>query len=166
MTLRRSRERRLPCAARKRSPWRRKMSATSSFGRIPPGSFGRDDHEREPVEGARRVGDQMGGDLRVARGRGKIGMSEQHLNDAKLDATFEKVRRKAVAQAMGRDGFAEPDLAARDPTSVLQCGHADMLAGLPTGKQPQAGTRSLPIQPLPRGARSPRVTERAGAFPA
>ena len=65
-------------------------------------------------------------------------MSEQHLNDAKLDATFEKMRRKAVAQAMGRDGFAEPDLAARDPTSVLQCGHANMLAGLPTGKQPQA----------------------------
>ena len=63
-------------------------------------------------------------------------MSEQHLDDAKLDATFEKVRGEAVPQTMGRDGFAEPDLAARDPTSVLQRGDADVTAGLPTGKQP------------------------------
>jgi hypothetical protein len=78
----------------------------------------------------------MGGDLRVARGRGKIGMSEQHLNDAKLDATFEKMRRKAAAQTMGRGGLAESHFATRDPTSVLQCGDGDVIAGLPTGKQP------------------------------
>jgi len=39
-----------------------------------------------------------------------------------------------MAQAMGRDGLAEPDLAARDPTSVLQCGDGDVIAGLPTRK--------------------------------
>jgi hypothetical protein len=72
-------------------------------------------------------------------------MPEQHLDDAKLDATFQKVCRKAVPQAMGRDGLAELHFASRDPTSVLQGGDADMIARLPTGKQPQAGMRSLPI---------------------
>jgi hypothetical protein len=72
-------------------------------------------------------------------------MSQQHLDDAKLDATFQKMSREAVAQAMGRDGFAEPDLATRDPASVLQGGDGDVIARLPTRKQPQTRTRSLPI---------------------
>jgi len=46
---------------------------------------------------------------------------------------------------MGRDGLSELHFALRDPTSVLQGGDADMIAGLPTGKQPQAGMRSLTI---------------------
>jgi len=50
--------------------------------------FGRHDHEREPVEGARGAGDQMSGDLRVACRRRQLGMPKQHLDDAKLDATF------------------------------------------------------------------------------
>ena len=65
------------------------------------------------------------------------------------------MRRKAVSQAMACDGLAEPDLAARDPTSVLQCGDGDVIAGLPTGKQPQAGTDSLP-----RGAQNIKQTQR------
>ncbi len=63
-------------------------------------------------------------------------MPEQHLDDAKLDATFQKVCRKAVPQAMGRDGLAELHFASRDPTSVLQRRDADVTAGLPTWKQP------------------------------
>jgi hypothetical protein len=59
--------------------------------------FGRHDHEREPVEGAGDVGDQMSGDLRVACRRRQLGMPEQHLDDAKLDATFQEMCRKAVA---------------------------------------------------------------------
>src|ERR1700683_2212408 len=50
-----------------------------------------------------------------------------------------------IPQERARDGLAEPDFASRDSTSVLQGGDADMIAGLPTGKQPQAGMRSLPI---------------------
>src|ERR1700677_4011548 len=46
---------------------------------------------------------------------------------------------------MGRDGLSELHFASRDPTSVLQGGDADMIARLPTGKQPQAGMRSLTI---------------------
>src|SRR5271155_4072172 len=72
-------------------------------------------------------------------------MSEQHPDDAKLDATFQKMCRKAVPQAMGCDGLAELHFASRDPTGVLQGGDADMIAGLPTGKQPRAGMRSPPI---------------------
>jgi hypothetical protein len=40
--------------------------------------FGRHHHEREPVERARGVGDQMSGDLRVACRRRQLGMPEQH----------------------------------------------------------------------------------------
>ena len=78
----------------------------------------------------------MGGNLRAACRRRQIGMSEQQLDDAKLDTAFQEMRCKAVPQIMGRDGFAEPDPAARDPTSVLQRGDTDMFASLPAGKQP------------------------------
>src|SRR5271166_243258 len=70
-----------------------------------PGSFGRDHHEREPIERTWRVGDQMSGDLRITGGRREVGMSEQHLDDAEFDAALEKVRREAVAQAMSRHGL-------------------------------------------------------------
>ncbi len=63
-------------------------------------------------------------------------MPEQHLDYAELNATFQKMRRKAVAQAMGRGGLAKSHFVTRDTTSVLQCGDGDVIAGLPTGKQP------------------------------
>ena len=74
-------------------------------------------------------------------------MSEQDLDDAQFDPALEKVSREAVPQAMGRHGLARLHLASRDPASVLQRGDADMFAGLPAGKQPQAGTRATPISP-------------------
>jgi hypothetical protein len=110
-----------------------------------PGSFGRNHHQREPIEWAWRIGDQMRGDLGVTGGRGKVGMSEQDLDDAQFDPALKKVSREAVPQAMGRHGLARLHRASRDPACVLQRGDADMFASLPAGKQPQAGTRAPPI---------------------
>src|SRR5208282_1190913 len=72
-------------------------------------------------------------------------MSEQHLDDTEFDAALEKVSREAVAQAMSCHGLAQLHRASCDPTSVLQCGDADMIASLAAGKQPQARTRAPPI---------------------
>jgi hypothetical protein len=69
--------------------------------------FGRYDHEREPVEGAWGVGDQMSGDLRVACRRRQLGMPEQYLDDAKLDATFQEVCRKLCRGQWAFDGLAK-----------------------------------------------------------
>jgi hypothetical protein len=46
-------------------------------------------------------------------------MPEQHLDDAKLDATSRRCVAKAVPQAMGRDGLAEPHL--RRATRQASC---------------------------------------------
>src|SRR5260370_15976853 len=87
----------------------------------------------------------MSGDLRVTGGRRKVCMSEQHLDDPEFDSAFKKVSREAMPQAMGRHGLAQLRRASCDPTGLLQCGDADMIASLPAGKQPQAGTRAPPI---------------------
>src|SRR5271165_1791612 len=85
-----------------------------------PGSFGRDHHERQPVERTWRVGDQMSGDLRITGGRRKVGMSEQHLDDADFDAALKKVRREAVAQAVSRHGLAQLHRASCDPPPAMR----------------------------------------------
>jgi hypothetical protein len=41
--------------------------------------------------------DQMRGDLGVARRGRQSGVTEQHLDDADVDAGFEQVRREAVS---------------------------------------------------------------------
>src|SRR5260370_11845190 len=87
----------------------------------------------------------MSGDLRVTGVRRTVCMYEQDLDDPEVDSALKKVSREAMPQAMGRHGLAQLRRASCDPTGLLQCGDADMIASLPAGKQPQAGTRAPPI---------------------
>src|SRR3954468_18651749 len=137
---------RSPCAARNASPWRRKMSATSKAGRT-GWSRGRDHHEGQAVEGARRAGNQRCGDLRI-KGRGRpLDVPEQNLNDPDVGpaSALQKMSGETVPERVGRDGLADPRLSPCSPAGGLQGPGADRRAGLLAWKQPQTGPRPPPI---------------------
>src|SRR5215203_650230 len=74
-------------AARQAAPWRWKMSATSSDGRLTaavspvrPRLVLRS--KPDPVEGAHDRADRGGGDTGIERGGLELGVPEQHLDDA------------------------------------------------------------------------------------
>src|SRR5215470_10748985 len=119
-------------AWRHAGPWRRKISATSSFGRANSAASGwRLDlglfvslllgrvfgvvldlvrlgpQRREAVERAHHLTDRVGGDARVERCRLQLGMSEKHLNHANIDILLKQVSRKAVPQSMGCHALLE-----------------------------------------------------------
>ena len=90
-----------------------------------PASFGRDHHEREPVERTWRVGDQMSGDLHITGGRRKVGMSEQHLDDAESTPLSRRSSRSCGASYQPSPACSASSCVLR-PTSLLQCGDADV----------------------------------------
>jgi hypothetical protein len=51
---------------------------------------------RQPVERALDVGDEAGGDARVARGRVQFVVTQQCLDDSDISVVFEQVGREAV----------------------------------------------------------------------
>src|SRR5580704_13533439 len=88
-------------ACRHAGPWPRKISATSSAGRVKTAPlFGQlavlGLQQSEAVQRAHDRADNVGGDARVELGRVKLGMSEQNLNQTHIGFLFEQVRRKAV----------------------------------------------------------------------
>src|SRR3954447_4859109 len=135
---------RSPCAARNASPWRRKISATSSAGRTGR-SRGRDHHEGKAVEGARRAGDQGCGDLGVPSRRRQLDMPEQNLNDPDVGPALQKMSGETVPERVGRDGLIDPRPSPRSPAGGLQGAGADRCAGLLAWKQPQTGPRPPPV---------------------
>src|SRR4051812_32801569 len=135
---------RSPCAARKASPWRRKISATSSTGRTGR-SLGRDYHHGKAVEGARRVGNQVCGHLGVPGRRRQLDVPEQDLDNPDVGPALQKMRGETVPERVGRDGFADPRLSPGSPTGGLQGPGADRCAGLLAWKQPQSGPRPPPV---------------------
>src|SRR3546814_9721244 len=77
------------------------MSATSREARIASAVrrlFVRRD-QREPVERAGHRAHRLRCDLRVKGGGVECGMTEQHLDDADIDAILEQVRGEAVARS-------------------------------------------------------------------
>src|SRR3954451_17914627 len=115
---------RSPCAARKASPWRRKISATSSAGRTGR-SRGRDHHEGKAVEGARRAGDQGCGDLRITGRRRQLDVPEQDLDNPDVGPALQKMCGKTVPERVGCDGLADPRLSPGSPAGGLQGPGAD-----------------------------------------
>src|SRR3954466_6768804 len=135
---------RSPCAARKASPWGRKISAPSKAGRTGR-LLGRDHHEGQAVEGARRAGDQGCGDLRITGRRRQLDVPEQDLDNPDVGPALQKMSGKTVPERVGRDGLADPRLSPGSPAGGLQGADADWRAGLLARKQPQAGPRPPPI---------------------
>src|SRR5215213_10106819 len=100
-------------AARQAAPWRWKMSATSSGGRLTaavssvrPRLVLR--HQPDPVEGAHDRADCAGGDAGIERGGIELGMAEQDLDDANVDVLLQQMRGEAVAQRVRRHPLADP----------------------------------------------------------
>src|SRR6516164_3730185 len=123
---------RLRCPAlalRHSAPWGRKTSATSREGRATrPWSGGRRSLRQpdvQPVQRTLDVADRVDGDAGVERGRLELGVAEQHLDHANIDALFEQVGGKAVPQRMGRNalGDAREGLGGGDGPVELTGGH-------------------------------------------
>jgi hypothetical protein len=68
-------------------------------------SIGRDHPEREAIERARRAGDQIRRDLRVARRRREVGMAEQNLDDANVGASRQEMSAKLCRNAWAVTGL-------------------------------------------------------------
>ena len=62
----------------------------------------------EMIERAGDVADRIGGDLRIARRRVELGMSEQHLDHANIDVLLQKMGGKAVPQRVRRHALVDP----------------------------------------------------------
>jgi hypothetical protein len=107
--------------------------------------LGRDHLEREPIEWARRPGDQAGGDLGVTGGRFQLAVAEHHLDDANVGPALQQVGGKAVPQRVGGRPLADPRPLPRGAAGRLESSGADMTARFLARKQPQAGSRPLPI---------------------
>src|SRR5271169_6212493 len=85
-------------AARHAGPWRRKMSATSSPGRIARSAAGPRpllDQRHDPIERTRHGADRPGRDPGIECGVVELGVSEQNLDHADIDAIFTQMRGEA-----------------------------------------------------------------------
>src|SRR3954447_6053718 len=133
-----------PPPARNASPWRRKISATSSAGRTGR-LLGRDYHHGKAVKGARRAGNQVCGHLGVPGRRRQLDVPEQDLDNPDVGPALQKMSGKTVPERVGRDGLADPRLSPGSPAGGLQGPGADRRAGFLAWKQPQTGPRPPPI---------------------
>jgi hypothetical protein len=84
-------------------------------------SIGRDHPEREAIERARRAGDQIRRDLRVARRRREVGMAEQNLECQRQPPGDEC---ETAPQRMGGDRLADPGSPARQGIGLYDLGGA------------------------------------------
>src|SRR5512136_1363591 len=90
-------------AMRQASPWQRKMSATSSFGRSTAVELcGRDERYLQGFQRALNLPDHARCHARIPRCGVDVPVSEQVLDDAKLDSVFQQMGRKAVSQCVHR----------------------------------------------------------------
>ena len=94
-------------ASRQAAPWSRKMSATSRAGRATVGRLCRRllrvwPRRQQPIERAGDRAQHVGGDMRITRRRVELGVPEQNLDHAHVDAALQQVRGKAVPQGVRR----------------------------------------------------------------
>src|SRR5258707_745546 len=98
------------CAAlapRQVAPWRWEMSATSSLwrrtaARLHPRSRSPFSQRRKPVEGAGDGADRGIGNAGVKRRGVELGVAEERLDHADIDALLEQVGGEAVPQRVRR----------------------------------------------------------------
>ena len=93
-------------------------------------------HRHQPVEPPGDSVDRPGRDLGVESGRLKLGVTEQHLDDADVDILFEQVGGEAVTQRVRADAFAD----AGDLGGLLDCAmqlpRRDRIGAAAAGEQP------------------------------
>src|SRR6202795_3055112 len=83
--------------------------------------------QRQAVERALRRPNRMGSDLRVARRRRKVIVSEQNLDDPDVGSVLQKMCREAVAQRVQRDALGQARSLHRRPAGGMQHGLIDWM---------------------------------------
>jgi hypothetical protein len=101
--------------------------------------------QRQSIERALRRPDRVGRDLRIARRRRKIVMTEQNLNDPNVGSAFQKMRREAMAQGVQRDPLGQTGGFDRRPAGGVQNRRIDGMIVIPPGKQEGRRSRQPPI---------------------
>ena len=88
---------------RQASPWRRKISATSSFGRDMSGDLcGRRLADVQGVKGTFDLSDRIDRDPGIPSGGVDMPVSQQVLDDVDVHPLLQQVRGEAVPQMCGR----------------------------------------------------------------
>src|SRR5919205_195119 len=129
------------CAARQAGPWRRKMSATSSAGRM-AGSGARIvafHQQPEMLERARHRPDRLGGDAGIEGGGVELGVAEQDLDDPDVDVLLQQVRGEAVAQGVRGDPLPDAGGLRGLVDGAVELPGRDRLQGVAAREQPAVG---------------------------
>src|SRR5215216_4782241 len=128
-------------AARQAAPWRWKMSATSSDGRLTaavspvrPRLVLR--HKPDPVEGAHDRADRGGGDTGVERGGLERGVPEQHLDHANVDVLLQQMRGEAVPERVRGHVLGDPGLLRGRMEGPVELARGEGVDGVLAGEQP------------------------------
>ena len=82
----------------------------------------RHDLQRQSVERAPRRPDRVGRDLRIARRRRQIVMTEQNLNDPDVGSAFQEMRREAMAQRVNVTRLVKPAALTADRQAACKTG--------------------------------------------
>ena len=109
-------------------------------------SGGRHPLQRQPVERALGSPDQPARDLRVARRRRQVGMSEQDLDDADVGTALQKMRGEAVAQRVHRHALGQAGRGASRAAGRMECLDGERLRLIPAGEQPVLWPRQTPLR--------------------
>ena len=95
----------------------------------------RHDLQRQSIERALRRPDRVGRDLRIARRRRQIVMTEQNLNDPDVGSAFQEMRREAMAQRVQRDPLGQPGGIDRRSAGSVQHRRINRMIFIPSGKE-------------------------------
>src|ERR1035437_141730 len=120
---------RLTCptlSLRQASPWRRKISATSSFGRDMSGNLcGRRLADVQSVKGTFYLSDRIDRDPGIPGGGVDMPVAQQVLNDVDIDGLLQKMGGKAVPQRVDGDHFIQAGSLGGQAAGTLQGAHRD-----------------------------------------
>src|SRR5438552_7981930 len=140
---------RLTCptlSLRQASPWRRKISATSSFGRLMTGELRwRWLGDLQSFKRAFDLSDRIGRDPSIASRGVNMPMPEQVLNHPNIDALLQEVGGKTVPQSMDRDRLIQPCGVSGEAARALQRAHRNRPMRIGARKQEKHWSRALPI---------------------
>src|SRR6267154_3036652 len=134
-------------ACRHAGPWSRKISATSSAGRdmtplrrrlVLPVLLG--GQRRETIQRTHDRADHVGGDMRVERGRIKLGMSEQNLDQTHIGFLLDQVGGKAMPQGVRRHPLLDLGHGGGGVNGAIELSRRHRQHRITAGEQPDCGS--------------------------
>src|SRR5271165_7178916 len=135
-------------AFRHAAPWARKTSATSRGGRgtrlWSGGRRSANEIDAEPIQRALDVADRADGDAGVERSRLELGVAEQDLDHANVDALFEQVGGEAVPQGMRRHALGDAGQVFGGGDGAVELTRGHRIDRVLAGKEPDLRSRRLP----------------------